>query len=519
MGSPAGSGVPAAGAAAGLAGWGGRYLRSVVAADATAALVAGVIALEVRFGGRPPPASYLWFTLGLPAVWVTCVALAGGYEPRLIGAGADEFRRVINAGVSLTAAIAVVSYLMKADLSRGYVFVAMPTALVLDLTARYWLRKRLHRVRAGGGCMRRAVAVGHQRDVAGLIRMLRAERYHGLSVVAACLAGQEGATQVAGAPVYGGLDDIVAAVRDTDADTVAILACPEVNGAQLRRLAWSLEKTGTDLCVAPALLDIAGPRTSIRAVAGLPLLHVDHPSLGGGRQAAKTVFDKLVAASALLLLAPLMLAIALAVRLEDGGPALSRQLRVGRGGRPFHRYAFRTAAVDAGRFRAAPTSRKRARAALRATGKDAVLTRTGGWLCRWSLQALPQLVNVLAGQMSLVGPRPAGPREQMRYSDYMRWRLDVRPGLTGPWVVRGLASPSREEAVRLDLRYVENWSFALDLQILWKTWSAVVRGRYPQVSPGEHPGIRPRAGELPAAESPATRPGYTETDHSRSSAT
>jgi hypothetical protein len=174
MGSAAGSGMPAGGAATGLAGWGGRYLRSVVAADATAALVAGVIALEVRFGGRPPTASYLWFTFGLPAVWVTCVALAGGYEPRLVGEGADEFRRVINAGVSLTAAIAIVSYLMKAGLSRGYVFVAMPTALVLDLTARYWLRKRLHRVRAGGGCMRRAVAVGHRRDVAGLIRMLRA---------------------------------------------------------------------------------------------------------------------------------------------------------------------------------------------------------------------------------------------------------------------------------------------------------------------------------------------------------
>jgi exopolysaccharide biosynthesis polyprenyl glycosylphosphotransferase len=520
MGSAAGSGMPAGGAATGLAGWGGRYLRSVVAADATAALVAGVIALEVRFGGRPPTASYLWFTFGLPAVWVTCVALAGGYEPRLVGEGADEFRRVINAGVSLTAAIAIVSYLMKADLSRGYVFVAMPTALVLDLTARYWLRKRLHRVRAGGGCMRRAVAVGHRRDVAGLIRMLRAERYHGLSVVAACLAGQQGATQVAGAPVYGGLDDIVAAVRDTDADTVAILACPEVNGTQLRRLAWSLEKTGTELCVAPALLDIAGPRTSIRAVAGLPLLHVDHPSLGGARQAAKTVFDKLVATSALLLLAPLMLAIALAVRLEDGGPALSRQLRVGRGGRPFHRYAFRTAAVDAGRFRsAALTSRKRARPAPRPTGEDAGLTRTGGWLCRWSLQALPQLVNVLAGQMSLVGPRPAGPREQMRYSDYMRWRLDVRPGLTGPWVVRGLVSPAPEEAIRLDLRYLENWSFALDLQILWKTWSAVIRGRYPQVSGSKQAGVRARAGELPPAESPATRPGCIEKDHSRSSAT
>jgi exopolysaccharide biosynthesis polyprenyl glycosylphosphotransferase len=471
----------AAGGTPHVAGWARRYLRSALAADAGAALMAGVIALEVRFGGRPPLMSYLWFTFGLPVVWVTCVALARGYEPRFIGAGADEFRRVTDAGVGLIAAIAVVASVAKVGPSRSYVFVAVPCALFLDLAARYWLRKRLHRERGRGGCMQRAVAVGHRRDVDRLVRMLRREPYHGLAVVAACLAGRaddaSGLTQVAGVPVHGGLEDVVAAVRDSGADTVAVLACPEMNGVRLRKLAWALEKTRTDLCLAPALLDIAGPRTSIRPVAGLPLVHVDHPSLTGARQAAKNVFDKLAASFLLLLLAPLLLAIGIVVHLEDDGPALSRQLRIGKDNRPFRRYTFRTSAADGERGWDALTPLGAAGGRLFTVRGSPGATRTGAWLCRWSLYGLPQLVNILLGQMSLVGPRAILPDEAMRYSDHVRRRLDVRPGITGLWLINGGAELPWDEALRLDLRYVENWCFALDVQILWKTWTAATHGK------------------------------------------
>ena len=482
-GSYPGLGAPTApGRAPGVAGWARRYLLSVLAADAGAALMGGVIALEVRYGGDDPPRmAYLWLTFALPVIWVACVALARGYEPRFIGTGADEFRRVTDAGIGLTAAIAVVASVVREGPSRSYVFVALPSALVLDLGARYWLRKRLHRERARGGCMRRAVAVGHRRDVARLIRMLRKERYHGLAVVAACLAGPgdaaAGTGQVAGVPVRGGLDDVVRAVRDSGADTVAVLACPEINGVRLRKLAWALEKTDTDLCLAPALLDIAGPRTSIRHVAGLPLVHVDHPSLTGARLAAKIVFDKLVAAFLLLLLTPLLLAIALAVRLEDGGPILSRELRIGKNDRLFRRYSFRTLAAVPDRGWDSLTSPGAAYDGLLGIRKRAELTQTGAWLRRWSLHALPQLANILLGHMSLVGPRAIAPGEAMRYSQHVRWRLDVRPGVTGLWLIDGGADLPWDEAVRLDLRYVENWSFALDVQILWKTWSAAIRGK------------------------------------------
>src|SRR5260370_37947533 len=214
--------------------------------------------------------------------------------------------------------------------------IARPPASVMDLTARYLLRRRVHGRRVRGWCVRRVVAVGHAAAVAHLVTVLRRDTYHGLAVVAACLVdAPEGAEPhgAAGVPVAGGLWGVAAAVSRFGADTVAVLACPEMDGRRLRELAWELEKTGTDLLVAPALLDVAGPRTTIRPVAGLPLLHVDHAELSGGKQAVKSVFDKAIAASALILLAPLFGAIALAVRFADHGPAFFRQPRAGKDGR------------------------------------------------------------------------------------------------------------------------------------------------------------------------------------------
>jgi len=459
-------------------GWVGQYLRKAMALDAAVALAAGLIALRGRYDAHGhAPAAYIVLTVSLPVIWVGTLALAGAYEPRFIGAGADEFRRVINAGLGLTSAIAILSYATKAQVSRSYVLIAMPCAVGIDLVARYMWRKRLHRRRERGGCMRRAVALGHPQDVAHLVNEFRREPYHGLTIIGACLAGPAfRPEEIAGIPVLGGLHDAIAAVRESGADTVAVLACPELKPVQLRRLAWELEKTDTDLCLAPALLDVAGPRTSVRAVAGLPLLYVDHPDLSGIRQVIKGLFDKVAAASALLLLGPLMLAIAVAIRLEDGSPALFKQVRVGKGGRPFRLYKFRTMVVEAEQQKASLALQNEGAGILFKIRDDPRITRIGSRLRRWSLDELPQLINVLLGQMSLVGPRPALPEEAAKYGDYVRRRLAVRPGLTGLWQIHGRSDLSWEEAVRLDLRYVENWSLAFDLLILWKTWPAVARG-------------------------------------------
>jgi exopolysaccharide biosynthesis polyprenyl glycosylphosphotransferase len=437
--------------------------------------VAAAAAVAVRFGSSPSR-RYLFLSLALPLLWVIAVRVVGGYEMRFLGTGSDEFRRVLNAGVSLTAALALISYALNNELSRVYLVISMPVIVGLDLVARFVLRKRLHRLRAAGQCMSTVVAVGHPQAVDQLISELRREPYHGLHVVAACLAGGSPATEVAGVPVVGDLDSVADVVRNIGAGTVAVLSCPEIDGIMLRTLAWELEKTGTDLCVAPALLDVAGPRTTVRPTAGLTLLHVDHPQLSGPRQVLKDLFDRCAAGLALLVLSPLMLAIAVIVRLCDDGPALFTQTRVGKDGQTFKIYKFRTMVVDAEARLAELRTHNDNDGVLFKMRRDPRITPIGAGLRKWSLDELPQLLNVFLGEMSLVGPRPALPDEAARYADHVRRRLVVKPGLTGLWQVSGRSDLSWDESVRLDLRYVENWSLALDLQILWKTVKVILHG-------------------------------------------
>jgi exopolysaccharide biosynthesis polyprenyl glycosylphosphotransferase len=455
--------------------WMRSYVRHLVIADVSVAVVAAVAAVGLRFGAHPN-ARYLLLSLLLPVLWTLAVRVFGGYERRYLGTGSDEFRRVLNAGLCLTGALALASYAVNNELSRAYLVISMQVIVLLDLGVRLALRKRLHRQRGRGKCMSTVVAVGHEDAVRQLISELRREKQHGLEPVAACLAGHASGTEVAGVPVVGDLDDAASVVRHLKAGTVAVLSCPEMDGVKLRTLAWELEKTGTDLCVAPALLDVAGPRTTVRQTAGLTLLHVDHPQLSGPRQVVKDLFDRCVAAVGLLAVAPLLAGIAVVIRLSDHGPVLFTQTRVGKGGEPFKIYKFRTMVVDAEARLAEIRDQNDSDGVLFKMRRDPRVTAVGARLRKWSLDELPQLFNVLRGEMSLVGPRPALPEEAALYADHVRRRLVVKPGLTGMWQVSGRSDLSWDEGVRLDLRYVENWSFALDLQILWKTFSVIFRG-------------------------------------------
>jgi exopolysaccharide biosynthesis polyprenyl glycosylphosphotransferase len=432
------------------------------------------MAAQLRFGDEITR-TYLALSLALPVLWIAALWLSGAYDVRFIGIGSDEYRKVLNAGVSLTAAVAIFSYAVNLQLSRAYVVIALPSITLFDVAARYAMRKRLHLQRAAGKCMHSVIAVGHEPTVAALITELKRDQYHGLTVVGACVARPGECDEVAGVPVYGGLDDITAAVKALSADTVAVTACPEMDGIRLRGLAWELEKTGADLCVSPALLDVAGPRTTIRPTAGLTLLHVDHPQLVGVRLVLKGMFDRCAAAAALIMLAPVMGVLAAAIWLNDRGPVLFTQVRVGKDGCAFRIYKFRTMVVDAEQRRAQLLASNDCDGVLFKLRKDPRVTAVGAHLRRWSIDELPQLFNVFLGDMSLVGPRPALPEEAEEYAEHVRRRLVVRPGITGLWQVNGRSDLSWDESVRLDLRYVENWSIALDLQILWKTISVLVR--------------------------------------------
>ena len=463
--------------------WSGRYRRKAKWLDVLSMLMAGVIAFVLRFPGVPTGLNrpYVALTVLLPVVWLPTLALCRAYQPRYIGVGYEEFHRVIRAGFILTATVAILAYATKTEVARGYVVMALPLGTFLALLARYRLRKWLHKKRWNGQCMRRVVAVGHRTSVADLIRLLRKKRYHGMDIAAVCLppalaAGDDAVAEVEDVPVLGDFSQAAAVAERIGADSVAVLACPEMDGVALRRLAWQIERNDIELVVAPALMDVTGPRISIRPVAGLPLLHVEHPELDGGRKVFKGLFDRTAALGGLVLLSPLMLVVALLIRTTSEGPVLFRQIRVGRSGREFTVLKFRTMVADAESRKVELMAANENDGVLFKIREDPRITRVGRWLRRYSLDELPQLINVLRGEMSLVGPRPPLPEEVAQYGGDVYRRLVVKPGLTGLWQVSGRSDLSWEESVRLDLRYVDNWTLAMDLQIMWKTWSAVFRG-------------------------------------------
>ncbi len=482
--------------------WTRAYVRLLLTGDVACALIACEVVLGVRLWlGAFIPWTEVAFGLALAAAWPGAMAMAGAYRKRVHGEGSDEFRAVFNGGVTLTAAVAIGAYATQTMLARSFVLGTIPLATLLTLVFRHRMRRRLHRRRMAGEYLRRVVAVGHRESILDLVMQFRRQPYHGMNVVAACLppvpdtvggsvngtvngtangaGGGPGAgvdLEIDGVPVLGDFTNVAEVVEKVDADAVAVAACPELDGAALRRLAWSLEPRGTELFVAPALVEVAGPRTSIRPVAGMPLLYVEHPEFDGLRGMVKSVFDKVVALIALIILAIPMLVIAIIIRSTSEGPALFKQTRIGRGGREFRLLKFRTMVNGAERLKALLEHENEHDGVLFKIRNDPRVTKVGAFLRRYSIDELPQLINVLRGEMSLVGPRPPLPEEVARYGSDVRRRLVVKPGMTGLWQVSGRADLSWEESVRLDLRYVENWSLILDLQILWKTWGAVKSG-------------------------------------------
>ena len=466
-------------------GWAGRppvhrwtraYVACAVGTDLLAAAMAGAAAMLVRLGTSVGPTTLTALMLG-PLAWLLLVLLCGGYVPARLGTGNDEFRAVLRAGITGLALVAFLAYAADEPVSRTFVVIAVPGTALLAGLGRLCLRRLVHVLRSRGRCLRAVVAVGREGAVLDLVQRLRREPSCGMRVVAACVPRPATAhlLRQEGVPVVGDLQEAARAVRDAGADAVAVTSSSETAATYLRRLSWDLEGSGVELLVAPGLVEVAGTRMHMRPFIGLPLLHVEEPEFTGPKRLVKAALDRVGAALLLLVVLPVLLAIACAVRLDTPGPVFFRQQRIGRSGQPFTMLKFRSMVVDAEVRRAELLHRNQnADGLLFKVADDPRVTRVGRVLRRLSLDELPQLFNIVGGSMSLVGPRPPLPREVARYDDDVRRRLLVKPGLTGLWQISGRSDLSWDEAVRLDLRYVENWSLALDVLILWKTFAAVL---------------------------------------------
>src|SRR5215212_9436737 len=304
--------------------WRHSYVRRIIVGDIVCAALAGLAGYLVRFGAEAAaPHASTWAAIALPVIWVASMLIARSYEERFLWVGAEEFRRVFFAAMMLLATLGTVSWAFRLEVARGFVIVAVPLAAFLTLAHRYSQRQLLHRARARGRHLQTTLLVGHRSAVAALDDQLDREAFHGYRVIGCCLPADQfspAADAFNGLPVLGGLDEVSDVVARYEVDTVAVLPCPELDGPALRRLGWDLEKTRAELLLAPAVTEIVGTRVQIRPVSGLPLMHMERPELTGVRRLGKSLFDRTSAGLGILFLLPVLLGLALAVKVTSPGP-------------------------------------------------------------------------------------------------------------------------------------------------------------------------------------------------------
>ena len=469
-------------------GWPRTYVRRLAATDAAAIIASVAIAQLVRFGTDPATFrsevlaySYTAVSAVLILAWFSALILFRSREPRVVGTGVEEFRRVARASTALFGTVAIVSFLFKLEVARGYLAVALPLGLMSLLLTRWLWRRWLVKQRSEGRFVSTVVVVGSHSAAAAMAHEFERVRGAGYRVAGVCVpgwgTGKGDSVNVDGhpVPVLGDETAVIDALRATGASVVAVSNTEYLGTGGMRALAWQLEAVDADLVVAPGVIDVAGPRLQIHPVAGLPLLHVDRPQYRGAVKSRKLALDLIGAGIWLLLLWPLFLVVAILIKLDSRGPVFYRAERIGLNGKPFAMLKFRTMVVDAEERRIALLGRNEGAGPLFKMRHDPRVTKVGRWLRRLSIDEAPQLINVLRGQMSLVGPRPPLRSEVATYSGDVHRRLLVKPGITGLWQVSGRSDLSWEESVRLDLFYVENWSLIQDLVIVWRTIGAVCK--------------------------------------------
>ncbi|WGX96068.1 exopolysaccharide biosynthesis polyprenyl glycosylphosphotransferase [Nocardioides sp. L-11A] len=449
-----------------------RTGRVLAGADAVAAAVVVLAAVLVPDAISRTGPAFLFVPL-----WVAAVSATGDY--RLPGHLTARARRLAVAALVLPTATLLTAEAIGYPVSAAVVTSVCVASAGLGALARGAVAVAARRGVHLSGVTHRVVLAGTADTLPGLVDRLHQSRTHRFAVVGACVAAGEagGPPALDGVPVVSGIAACVPTARMSGADAVILAPDPTIPATDLQRLCWCLEDAGVAIFMWTGLLSSTAGRLHLDVGERLPLLHLGAPRRLGPSHLVKHVLDRAVATVALLLLAPALLALALAVRLDSPGPAFFRQTRIGRGDAPFTMWKLRTMSCGASEAVAGLLDLNEAGGPLFKIHQDPRITRVGRWLRRTSLDELPQLINVALGHMSLVGPRPALPSEVAAYLPDVRHRLVVRPGMTGLWQVSGRSDLSWEDAVQLDQQYVDNWSLLLDARILLRTAGAVLSGR------------------------------------------
>jgi exopolysaccharide biosynthesis polyprenyl glycosylphosphotransferase len=432
--------------------------------------------LAIRGAAGLSSVPYWVASIVLLVLWVGALKFYGTRDARIVGSGFAEYTRVADASFRLFGLIGIVALLLQLSVARGYIITAFPIGVFLIVASRWMWRQWLRAQRRKGRYLIRVLLVGAAGSVEHLHQEFTRRAYLGFEIVGACVPdGQGGDLPV---EALGRFDDVATVAQRERVHAVALAGSENLPPEAVRRIGWDLESSGVDLMVAPAITEVAGTRVHTRPVGGLPLMYIESPSYEGGKKAAKTILDFGVAWIALIVASPVMLLAALAVKLTSPGPVLFRQERIGLHGKSFHVYKFRSMRVGADAELAellqAQGTHDRP---LFKVENDPRITPIGEFLRKFSIDELPQLLNVIRGEMSLVGPRPQRAEEVALYDNAAGRRLLVKPGITGLWQVSGRSDLSWEDTIRLDLYYAENWSFIDDFVILLWTVRVVLQSR------------------------------------------
>jgi exopolysaccharide biosynthesis polyprenyl glycosylphosphotransferase len=464
--------------------WERRYAANLLITDTVVVCGAVILAQYVRFGSTSTTPSYAVhlvtaYTALLAIIWMSALALFHSRCPRYIGAGIEEYRRVVTASCWTFGTIAIAELLLKLNLSRGYLAVALPAGILGLVLSRLMWRGYVARKRVGGQYQTSVLAIGDRAAVEHLAKELTENSTYGYRVVGIGIPGYGSprgeylTVNDLKIPIVGGETHALQAVRNCGADTVAVAGTEHFGPQGLRRLLWVLEPMGVDLVVSPGVMDVALFRLVMRPVGGLPLLHVEKPQYRGTMRFQKRAFDFCFALAALAVTLPILLVVAIAIKITSRGPVLYSSERIGIDGRPFSMLKFRTMVDNADKQLEGLLDNNESDGLLFKIRDDPRITSIGRVLRRFSIDELPQFLNVLRQDMSVVGPRPPLRREVEAYSDDVVRRLLVKPGITGLWQVSGRSDLSWDRTVRLDLSYVDNWSMIGDILIIAKTVGAV----------------------------------------------